>query len=350
MQETVYPWNVATASKQDKPATSADVAAHAGLSRSTVSAILNGNTSRFPEATVKRVQASAAALDYTPSIAGRALVRGNSGTVVILLPNATFGTQVQDLSDRLMEDLGTSVSNVVVRFFDGDLSKLFKALRILSPIAVVNFGALPSDSHRQVSQQGFLVLPELAPATAQNESAKPASYDRGIGPMQLAAMSDRANRTIAFAALTEKRTDVFGPQRFDALKNSCTAEGLPEPLYVSVDPSAGPWIDGLEQLVNNAPNRKVGIVCYNDDVALAVLAGARELGFSIPEHVSIVGMDGTNAGQLAHPQLTSVSMDLRRYADYLASVLIHALGSPDAAPEHHSAGYFSVLPGATTVR
>lgn len=310
-----------------------------------MSAILNGNTDRFPARTVERVQASAAALNYTPSLAARALVRGNSGTVVILLPNATFGTQVQDLADRLMSDLESTVSNVVVRFFDGNLPKLEKALRMLDPIAVVNFGALPVEAHKQVHDAGFRILPKLDPA-----ASSPGAHDRGIGPLQLSAISDRRSRTIIFAALAEKRTDVFGPQRFAALVSSCEAESLPLPLQVSVDPQQGAWKDELRSLFEECANGRLGIVCYNDDVALAVLAGAQDLGLSVPDQVSIVGMDGTNAGKLWKPRLTSIEMDVHAYADYLASLLIAELGGDTYSASAQSAGseLLQIVPGETT--
>ena len=69
--------------------TSADVARHAGVSRSTVSQILNGHERRFPARTRDRVQAAASELGYQPSAAGRALVRGASDIVVALIPDMT---------------------------------------------------------------------------------------------------------------------------------------------------------------------------------------------------------------------------------------------------------------------
>ena len=61
-----------------RPATSRDVAEHAGLSRSTVSQVLNGYGDRFSAETRARVLAAASNLDYRPSQAARALVTGGS--------------------------------------------------------------------------------------------------------------------------------------------------------------------------------------------------------------------------------------------------------------------------------
>jgi DNA-binding LacI/PurR family transcriptional regulator len=65
--------------------TSAQVASHAGVSRSTVSQIFNGHDHLFAEETVAKVRASALDLGYRPSVAGRTLVRGTSDIVITLV-------------------------------------------------------------------------------------------------------------------------------------------------------------------------------------------------------------------------------------------------------------------------
>ena len=81
--------------------TSADVASHAGLSRSTVSQILNGREHLFSADTIARVRASAAELGYRPSLAGRTLARGTSDIVITLLSNVTFNPRLRELVDTI---------------------------------------------------------------------------------------------------------------------------------------------------------------------------------------------------------------------------------------------------------
>ena len=80
---------VTTSTGSARPATSADVAVHAGVSRSTVSNILNGHDARYPESTRQRVRDAAAALDYRPSLAGRTglydhAVKNQNGELIAL--------------------------------------------------------------------------------------------------------------------------------------------------------------------------------------------------------------------------------------------------------------------------
>ena len=68
--------------------TAEDVARKAGVSRATVSYVLNNHPHQtIPEATRQKVLEAAAELDYTPLASARILSRGRSDVVVMLIPS-----------------------------------------------------------------------------------------------------------------------------------------------------------------------------------------------------------------------------------------------------------------------
>ena len=98
---------------------SADVAGRAGVSRSTVSQILNGHGHRFRPDMVDRVQSVARELGYRPSIAGRALARGTSDIVITLLPNISLGPRLRELIDRVTDELAQAGRTNLIRLSSG---------------------------------------------------------------------------------------------------------------------------------------------------------------------------------------------------------------------------------------
>ena len=142
-----------------RPATSLDVARRAGVSRSTVSNILNGNGDRFPETTRQRVFSAASELDYQPSLAGRSLATGRSDTIVVLLPNTTFGSNLQDAVDRVMVSTSTFGGNVVVRFAGSTPKATNAAILALRPLALVDFGVLSIEDRHYLEQRGTIIVP-----------------------------------------------------------------------------------------------------------------------------------------------------------------------------------------------
>src|SRR6185312_14686232 len=86
--------------------TSADVAREAGLSRATVSYVLNDTPhQKIPDETRQRVLATAARLGYAPSAAARALRSGRSELVLCLLPDWPMGPQVGEMLEHLSSSL-----------------------------------------------------------------------------------------------------------------------------------------------------------------------------------------------------------------------------------------------------
>src|SRR5690242_16190435 len=72
-------------SNDNDRATLGDVASRAGVSRSTASNIMTGfRSDRYSTETQQRVRAAAAALNYRPNAAARALVRRSTGVLAML--------------------------------------------------------------------------------------------------------------------------------------------------------------------------------------------------------------------------------------------------------------------------
>ena len=160
------------------PSRSIDVAELAGVSRSTVSFIVNGRGDRFPEATRRRVLAAAAQLNYQPSTAGRTLVTGRSDLVVMLLPDVTFGSQLQDSIDRLTEEVSELGLTLVVRFSSPRLYETVRVVTALQADAVVDIGVLDEKSATALVDAGVRVISEVDPSVS-------ASFNAAVGLAQV---------------------------------------------------------------------------------------------------------------------------------------------------------------------
>lgn len=85
------------------------------------------------------------------------------------------------------------------------------------------------------------------------------------------------------------------------------------------------------------PLRPTAILAQNDDMAVAAIAAARDLGLSVPQQLSVAGFDNSEVSRTAWPQLTTVHQPVREMAWNAANRLIAALdGKTDsAAPYRH---------------
>jgi DNA-binding LacI/PurR family transcriptional regulator len=144
--------------------TSADVARMAGVSRATVSYVLNDTPHQtISAATRSRVRAAAEALGYAPSAAARALRTGRSDVVLCLLPDWPIGSGM----GALLGNLSTALARHGLTFVahpgsreDRPIAHIWKAL---SPAAVLAFTDFSDDEIDAMRAAGVaLVVADLA--------------------------------------------------------------------------------------------------------------------------------------------------------------------------------------------
>ena len=321
-----------------RPATAADVAARARVSRATVSHILNGREARFPEETRMRVRAAAEELDYRPSPAGRSLVRGRGDTVVVLMPNTTIGANVQDALDQLTS--GPLGSNVVLRFADENPDDTIRALLALRPFAVVDFGSLAREGRARLSAQGVVTVPDLEGRVSGGRDLNDA-----IADLQVAELGKRGLRRVVYAALADGRPDPFSPWRLAAIRRACERHGLPEPTMVGVPIEREGAVVALRREFEWGP---VGVAAYNDQVALAALSAAARLDLDVPGQVSVVGVDRIDVGQLWTPRLTTVDVDMRSFMDATVAELEAALAGGEPSAVQDERDFATLVVGEST--
>ena len=74
------------------------------------------------------------------------------------------------------------------------------------------------------------------------------------------------------------------------------------------------------------------VISHNDPMAIGVMNGVRAMGFSIPDDLSVIGIDDSPLAQLAHPMLTSINVPMARAGVISTDLVAQRTVDPDAAP------------------
>jgi DNA-binding LacI/PurR family transcriptional regulator len=327
-------------------ATSVDVARLAGVSRSTVSHILNGQVGRFSAETVDRVRGAATELGYVPSAAGRSLVLGRSDLVVLAVPNTTL-TNVQDIIEAIASDLDDLGYSVVVHFDrggapDDNLSRLRHVVETLRPVGLVDLGSLAPGDLDALERQGCPVLSPRGEYVGGVDEG-----NRAIARGQAEHLLERGYTSLAFAFLVDHRDDPFGRMRASVLADVCAEVGLAPPSTISVPLDPAGAQTAVCELVRTR-GRPVGVACSNDEVALAVSFAAIALRADVPRDVGVVGVGGSSVGQLVTPRLSTVAFDVRTTVTSIRQAIAHRLGGSAEVAGPIPPDTFSILRGDTT--
>jgi len=306
--------------------TSADIARAAGVSRTTVSYVLNDTPgTSVSDATRERIHAAAERLGYAPSAAARALRRGRSDLVVAVLPDWPAGPVVEGLLDHLTDALAARGLFVLVHHHR-DSRPLADLWRAVTPLAVVGLAPFLPDDARAMTRAGIRVVGSVEAA-----DARPGGFDasqRGIGTLQARHLAGAGHTRLGYATSDDPRLDRFAAARLAGVEEACATLGIAAPRSVAVHAGA-PATAAVRRWVDDGVT---AVAAYNDEVALAVLAGAREAGVPVPFRLAVVGVDDSPGARVASPPLTTVAQPVARQAEHLAAEVLAALDGRDAPP------------------
>lgn len=310
--------------------TSADVARESGVSRTTVSYVLNDTSGTvISEETRRRVRAAADRLGYAPSAAARTLRSGRSDLVLCVLPDWPVGPVVDALLDHLTRELATRDLSVLVHHSRGHrpLSDLWRAV---TPRAVVGFTAFSDEEETGMRRAGIPVVATVLDEEPRRPGAFAAGQTR-VGRLQVQHLAGAGHCVLGYASTTDPRLADFAGPRLAGARAECRRLGLPDPRVQAVDVSAESGRAAVRALRAGAEPVSA-VAAYNDEVAFAVLAGARAEGVRVPVDLAVIGVDDVPAAQLSAPPLTTVSQSVQLQARFLSASVIAALdGAPPPA-------------------
>lgn len=311
----------------------------AGLSRATVSYVLNDTPHQaIPEATRQRVLAAAAELGYTPSAAGRALRSGHSEVVLLLLPDWPIGPTVGQLLENLSAALADHGLTFVAhpRSAGRPVAEVWKAI---TPAAVVTFEELDEVETKKLEAAGIELTVALFGARRGVRTME--IPEQRSGRLQAEHLALAGHRRLGYAWPDDQRLLSFARARLEGVRQTCADLGLTEPVVLTV-PIAPDGAAAAVRRWREVDPPVTGVCAYNDEVALAVLAGARRQGLDVPGDLAVIGVDNIPAAAVAAPPLTTVEADSQAISQYIAATITRKLDGR-SAPKRPGSDIHSVI-------
>ncbi|MDQ0939158.1 DNA-binding LacI/PurR family transcriptional regulator [Streptomyces sp. V1I1] len=313
--------------------TSADVARLAGVSRATVSYVLNNTSAvRISEPTRRRVREAAEELGYVPHAAARSLRAGH--TRMVLLPTAHV--PVGPLYSRFFNELQWALRRLdytVVQYgslgLDGD--EAARAWAELRPVAVVSLGEVALTPHGVdvLKRSGAKAVITLGPHRVQGAHSLVMDQSE-IGSCAVTHLLGRGRRAIGVVMPQEPGLELFSDPRLEGARRAAAGTGARiEPLPLSYDE------ESAAQLA--ARWRKFGldaVYAYNDEYAMLLMRALQDAGIQVPGETAVVGADNLLLGRLLRPRLSTVRIDMAT-GQRLAELVDRVVRDPGAEPERH---------------
>ncbi|WP_281885260.1 LacI family DNA-binding transcriptional regulator [Paenibacillus sp. YYML68] len=310
-----------------------DVAKKAGVSPSTVSRVISGHP-RISPATIRKVKEIMEELGYHPNVMAKSLVSKTTQTLGLLLPrsaeelfqNLFFSEVIRGVISQatrssydLMMTTGTTEREEVEA-----VTRLVRGRRVDGIILLYSRNADPVIAFLKEHSFPFVLIgrsEDEAILTVDNDNEQ-AAYDVTKHLIQ------QGHRRIGF---------VSGPPNLIVSRDRLN--GYKKALKDADIPFRKDWIVEGEFLQESGyramsflmslPERPTGLVVMDDMVAFGVTRGLNELGYSVPQHLSIVGFNNLPMSELATPPISSVDIGIYQLGYTASQVLIRAVKGED---------------------
>ncbi|MGW0968814.1 LacI family DNA-binding transcriptional regulator [Streptomyces sp. NPDC002516] len=317
-----------------KPPTIHDVAREAGVSRGTVSRVLNGGHYVSPSAQ-EAVDAAIRRTGYVVNRHARSLITGRSDSVGFLL------TEPQE---RFFEDPNFNVllrgCTQALAAHDVPLLLMLAGTqderrRITRYITAGHVdGVLLVSSHsgdpvaEELREAGVPLVACGKPIGLGSKVSYVAADDRDGARDMVTHLLSLGRRRIAM--VTGPLDTPGGVERLAGYREVLAEAGVEadDRLVASGDYSRASGEAGAEQLLARAPDMDAVFVA-SDLMAQGVLAALRKAGRRVPEDVAVGGFDDSPAATAATPALTTIRQPWDRISSEMVRVLLAQIGGED---------------------
>ncbi|MFJ4223860.1 LacI family DNA-binding transcriptional regulator [Microbacterium sp. NPDC089695] len=303
-------------------ATIEEVAAAAGVSRSTVSRVVNGSSAVSPEA-LTAVQDAIATLHYIPNRAARSLASRQTHAIALVVPEDTTSF------------FGDPFFSVLVAGITGALRGSDYLLNVL--IASEDPGDKVASFVRNGGVDGALIVSQgtsdafvarIAEAVPVVWGGTPAVQRDGefVVDVDNVAASRLATQHLVDTGRTRIAT-ISGPlsmvssvERLEGFRSTLRGAGLAPFAEAAGDYTEAGGADAARRIL--ASGQPDAIFVGSDLMARGALTALRSAGLRVPDDVAIVGFDDTSVALSTDPHLTTIRQPMYAHGEAMVDVLL----------------------------
>jgi LacI family transcriptional regulator len=332
--------------QSSRPVTIRAVAERAGVHISTASRALDARTAGLVnEATVARVLRAAKELHYTPNAAARALRRGRTSTLGVVVPDLT-NPQVP----LIIRGLSTAVSSqgyvpVIVETLDrdGELESAIGALlsRQVDSLVVLSAHLDDDDLIDWTRQQ---VPTVLAMRTVAHPRVHAVINDDAAGAASALRHLASLGHTEVLELSGSPEVSPFA-RRAAAVQAEAVRLGIrTRSIVTRLPPTVELGRNLAREAFAHASEAPTAIFAHNDLLAVGAIEHLKSLGLRCPDDVSVIGFNDAVLPETLDPPLTTVRLSSTLLGSLAGDIALRLISEPDLEP------FDQVLPTQLVVR
>ena len=314
-----------------KNVTLRDVAKRAGVSAMTVSRALAGKDNLVNPETAEHCRRVADEMGYVPNLLARSLRGEQLNTIVMFAEFISSHHYLAELVDVVSRSIEHRRYGVISCQSIGSLRQALKNFQLAGAVVIAppeSFFVNPFGQNTpRTGRDEPIVL--IHSAITQDEYNEVSPDIAGFTQQAASHLLELGHRHLGYLGGARLEDE---PRWFDLRRNSIrralTEHGVsPANLWYQACPDAELAPAALQQLLMRAP-QTTGVMCLNDEIAIASVVGARKIGRRVPRDLSVVGCNDINLAGFFEPALTTFSIDIRSMVETALDMLFDEIRSP----------------------
>lgn len=304
-----------------------DIAKEANVSVTTVSNVINNNSSRVSEKTIKKIQDIIEKYNYTPNMNARSLVGTSSKIIGVIVPQPEtdetsflsnpFNTEILAGIEAITRNEGYYLMIRCVKSY----REIYNLLQNWKVEGVIILGLFQEDFS---SLSNIIKTPTvfIDSYIDSNQVINIGLDDEYGAYLSTSHLIENGHENIAYVSFTAKPGGVDEKRRNGYIK-AITEHNIPlnnDNLFVvqaTVRESA--WI---EKLVSKIKDNVTAICTSADYIAIELIDILKDHNINIPNDVSIVGFDDLYMSRIITPKLTTIQQDITLKGTLASNLLI----------------------------
>lgn len=302
-----------------------DIAKEAGVSPTTVSNVIHGNSKKVSKETVEKIEKLLKERDYVPSMGARMLAGG--GTRVL-------GVLIAEPGGEKHHAEGHSFANILIRSLELEIYKRnyymllhftatpeegiqFAATWNVEGLITIGFGAADN-----IKLQGSLHVPMVSVDVYYKDQrmANVGLDDKNGGFLMTKYLLETGHRKIGFLADNDVGVD---HERWEGVRKAYEEYGVREVSvrHILIPEERVLRSDFYKKHIDRLPEKYDALFFASDYYAVEAIALLSDAGIRVPEDLSVTGFDDTESALMSRPLLTTVHQDVEKKAEHAVKKL-----------------------------
>ena len=317
------------------PLTLEDIARMSGVSRSTVSRVINDDPN-VKESTRRKVWELIHTINFQPNLAARGLAAGRTQVLGLVIPMAVTSIFADPYFPLLIQGISSACNareySMMLWLAEPEFERHMAGRILYSGLidGVIVASAVTDDPIVVALINGKKVPFIMVGRHQSDPTVSYVDVDNRSGAAQAIEHLIRLGRK-RIATIRGPQTMIAGFDRFQGYLDALTQAKMPVEINLVAE---GEFSEtgGYQAMQKLLPHQPDAVFAASDMMAVGAMMAIEEAGLTIPADIAVVGFDGIPSSSHTDPPLTTMRQPIVRSGSMAAQLLIDMIENPSPTP------------------